>query len=193
MIKKRKTMIMMIMIWCFTSLSTLFKSYQDEGRLIMKGSVCRIQQDSNLKLLAPSWALCKDLPYSQSLSWILPQAQFKLKTLWSKVESANHSVKLSLIKKWKWQAYLANSRQTTVSLYFQLWLHLQHVAIYITTSLLKLSPFFLTLRKHAYSNIQKILSPKNENFQIKFFWYSSYFCSKHRLWVIVRNASMRRF
>ena len=25
----------------------------------------------------------------------------------------------------------------------------------------------LTLRKHAYSNIQKILAPKNENFRIK--------------------------
>ena len=27
----------------------------------------------------------------------------------------------------------------------------------------------LTLRKHAYSNILKILPPKNENFQIKMF------------------------
>ena len=27
-----------------------------------------------------------------------------------------------------------------------------------------------TLRKHAYSNILKILPPKNENFQIKFFY-----------------------
>ena len=25
--------------WCFTSLSTLFKSYGDDGRMIMKGSV----------------------------------------------------------------------------------------------------------------------------------------------------------
>ena len=30
---------MMIMIWCFTSLSTLFKSYRDAGRMIMKSSV----------------------------------------------------------------------------------------------------------------------------------------------------------
>ena len=29
------------------------------------------------------------------------------------------------------------------------------------------APFFLPLRKHAYSNILKILPPKNENFQIK--------------------------
>ena len=46
-----------------------------------------------------------------------------------------------------------------------------------------------TLWKHAYSNILKILPPKNENFQIKKFWYVSYFCSKHRLWVHVRTAS----
>ena len=28
-----------MIIWCFTSLSTLFKSYWDYGRVIMKGSV----------------------------------------------------------------------------------------------------------------------------------------------------------
>ena len=49
-----------------------------------------------------------------------------------------------------------------------------------------------TLRKHAYSNILKILPPKNENFQMKKFWYFSYFCSKHRLWVLVRTASPSR-
>ena len=44
----------------------------------------------------------------------------------------------------------------------------------------------LSLWKHAYSNILKILSPKNENFQKKKVWHFSYFCSKHRLWVLVR-------
>ena len=35
-----------------------------------------------------------------------------------------------------------------------------------------------SLRKHAYSNIVKILPPKNENFQIKkIIWYFSCFCS----------------
>ena len=44
-------------VWCFTSLSTLFKSYRDDGRVIMKGSVqgsaiqswaeFRLQWDSN--------------------------------------------------------------------------------------------------------------------------------------------------
>ena len=40
-----------------------------------------------------------------------------------------------------------------------------------------------------HSNIQNILPPKIENFRIKnsdiFF---SYFCSKHRLWILVRTA-----
>ena len=50
-----------------------------------------------------------------------------------------------------------------------------------------------TLRKHAYSNTLKILPPKIGKFSDKKFWYFSYFCSKHRLWVLVRTASARRF
>ena len=42
-------------------------------------------------------------------------------------------------------------------------------------------------RKHAYLDIYK-----TENFQTKK-WYFSYFCSKHRLWVLLRTASPRRF
>ena len=38
----------------------------------------------------------------------------------------------------------------------------------------------------------KMLQPKKENFQIKI-WYFSNFCSKHRLWVLVRTALPRRF
>ena len=34
---------------------------------------------------------------------------------------------------------------------------------------------------------------KNGTFSDKKFWYFSYFCSKHRLWVLVRTASARRF
>ena len=48
------------------------------------------------------------------------------------------------------------------------------------------------LRKHAYSNILKIL-PKKWKISDKKFWYFSCFCSKHRLWVLVRTASLRRF
>ena len=49
-----------------------------------------------------------------------------------------------------------------------------------------------SLRKHAYSNILKISPPKPESFQIKILIFS-YFCSKHRLWELVRIASSRRF
>ena len=42
-------------------------------------------------------------------------------------------------------------------------------------------PFYLTLRKHAYSNILKILPPNNKKFQIKNLIFL-YFCSKHGLW-----------
>ena len=56
-----------------------------------------------------------------------------------------------------------------------------------------LSKQWRPLRKHAYSNILKILQLKKENFQIKKLWYFSYFCWKHRLWVLVRTASARRF
>ena len=48
---------------------------------------------------------------------------------------------------------------------------------------------YWSLRKQAYSNILKIFPPKNENFQIKILIFFSYFCSKHRLWVLVRTAS----
>ena len=51
----------------------------------------------------------------------------------------------------------------------------------------------VTLRKHACSNILKILPPRNEKKSDKKFWYFSYFCSKHRLWVLVRTASRMRF
>ena len=49
------------------------------------------------------------------------------------------------------------------------------------------------LRKHAYSNILKISPPKTESFQIKILIFFSFFCSKHRLWVLVRTASARFF
>ena len=48
----------------------------------------------------------------------------------------------------------------------------------------------LPLRKHAYSNILKILPPKNENFQIKNSDIFLISAQKHRLWVLVRTASI---
>ena len=52
-----------------------------------------------------------------------------------------------------------------------------------------------SLRKHAYPNtcILKISPPKTGSFQTKEYWYFSNFCSKHKLWVLVRTASPRRF
>ena len=44
------------------------------------------------------------------------------------------------------------------------------------------------LRKHAYSNIENFTT-KKWNFSDKKFWYFSYFCSKHRLWVFVSTGS----
>ena len=58
----------MIMISCFTALSTL--TYRDEGRVTMKGSV--------------QWSTIQS-------SWILLLARFKPETLWFKVLSTNHS------------------------------------------------------------------------------------------------------
>ena len=48
-----------------------------------------------------------------------------------------------------------------------------------------------SLRKHAYSNIQKCtenFTTKNWKFSNKKLWYFSYFSSKHRLWVLFRTA-----
>ena len=63
----------------------------------------------------------------------------------------------------------------------------------ITPKISSVAKHLNPLRKHAYSNILKILQPKMGKFPDKKFWYFSYFCSKHRLWVLVRTASTRRF
>ena len=64
-----------------------------------------------------------------------------------------------------------------------------HLDVFMQVNITYLS----TLQKHAYLNIKKISSPKTENFEIKNSDIFSYFCSKHRLWVLVRTASARRF
>ena len=51
----------------------------------------------------------------------------------------------------------------------------------------------VSLRKHAYSNIFKILQPKKEKFQVKKSDIFHISAQKHRLWVLVRTASPRRF
>ena len=44
------------------------------------------------------------------------------------------------------------------------------------------------LGKLAYSNMLKIWPPKKWKFSDEKYWYFSYFCSKHRLWVLVRTT-----
>ena len=44
-------MIMMIMIWCFTSLSTLFQSYRDDQRVIIKD--CAIKRRTVMSGIPP--------------------------------------------------------------------------------------------------------------------------------------------
>ena len=52
----------------------------------------------------------------------------------------------------------------------------------------------VSLRKHPYSNIhRKFHLKKTENFQIKNSDIFHIFAQKHRLWVLVRTASVRRF
>ena len=49
--------------------------------------------------------------------------------------------------------------------------------------------YTISLRKHAYSNVLKILPPKTENFEIKNSDIFHISAQKHRLWVLVRTAS----
>ena len=53
------------------------------------------------------------------------------------------------------------------------------------------SSSLVTLREYAYSNILKIVRQKNENFQMKNSDIFSYFCSKHRLWVLVLSRNKK--
>ena len=79
----------------------------------------------------------------------------------------------------KWQSKSQNGHPLFVRLYGSWLFNKIHLVI--------------TLRKHTYSNILQILSPKKWKFSDKKFWYFLCFCSKHRLWVLIRTASMRRF
>ena len=66
---KRSLLLRKMMVWCFTSLSTLFKSYRGEG-----------------------WwwyALC-NIAHCIVMSWMWPLVGFKPRTLWSKDGRANY-------------------------------------------------------------------------------------------------------
>ena len=52
---------------------------------------------------------------------------------------------------------------------------------------------FVTITKTRLFKYTEHLTTKKWKFSDKNFWYFSYSCSKHRLWVLVRTASPRRF
>ena len=49
------------------------------------------------------------------------------------------------------------------------------------------------ITKTCLSKYTENLTTKKGKFSDEKYWYFSYFCSKHRLWVLVRTASARRF
>ena len=105
---------------------------------------------------------------------------FRLKTLWR--IGYPHSVPWWMIRLCGWAdwsacAGLTSNAHSTKTLC---------PGPFLNTTCKTVSP----LRKHAYSNILKILPAKKWKFSDKVFWYFSYFCSKHRLWVLVRTASV---
>ena len=67
----------MMMVWCFMSLSTLFKSNQDDRRVIIKGSA--------------QWC-CK------IMTWGVPPAGYELVNKWPEVRRANHSAIQTLLR-----------------------------------------------------------------------------------------------
>ena len=80
---------------------------------------------------------------------------------------------------------------TKGTLSVQSWFNIPVIAIW--PGIVSFAHYLLyPLQKHAYSHILKILPPKNENFQIKNSDIIFIFCSKHRMWVLVRTASLSR-
>ena len=71
------------------------------------------------------------------------------------------------------------------------WDSFHHIS-YLRLSQTTFFVYFISLQKHAYSNTLNIL-PLKLKISDKTFWCSSYICSIHRLWVLVRTASTRRF
>ena len=55
------------------------------------------------------------------------------------------------------------------------------------------SPECISITKTCLFKYIENLTTKKWKLSDKKFWYFSCFCSKHRLWVLVRTASMRRF
>ena len=71
----------------------------------------------------------------------------------------------------------------------QTW-YLLHIILLIKNSLHQKIHFITKTRLFKY---MENFTSKKLKFSDKKLWYFSYFCSKHRLWVLVRTASARRF
>ena len=56
-----------------------------------------------------------------------------------------------------------------------------------------IKPNYIPITKTHLFKYTETFTTKKRKFSDKKFWYFSYFCSKHRLWVLVRTASTRRF
>ena len=54
-------MMMTMTVWCFTSLSTLFKPYRDNGRMTVKGSGCAMKRRSVVVNFATCGIRIRDL------------------------------------------------------------------------------------------------------------------------------------
>ena len=63
----------------------------------------------------------------------------------------------------------------------------------VSIHLLDFLPFCATITKTRLFKYIENFTSKNWKFSDKKLWYFSYFCSKHRFWVLVRTASARRF
>ena len=72
-------------------------------------------------------------------------------------------------------------------------LKLQHFKIFFSFFLEDKTFFFQDITKTCLFKYIGNFTYKNWKFSDKKLWYFSYFFSKHRLWVLVRTASARRF
>ena len=136
-------------------------------------------------------ALCNEV-----LSWT-PLLVGSVRILWSNVSSTTRSATRRLNIIWKING-TCDMNMNVHKLQILVWFDLHPELIHCLCACTRLSYclkhlIFLPLQKLAYSNVWKISPPKNWNYSDKELWYFSYFCSKHRLWVIVRTALVRRF
>ena len=126
----------------------------------------------------------------------LPHASFLRKILVMSSLSVLSSVN-NVLSLWSWvlQIYFTEINSCCIFISYEILADFRNALLWspsVCHKILAIINYFAS-RKHTYSSILKILPPKNENFQIKNSDIFSYFCSKHRLWVLVRTASARRF